>query len=347
MASVLDFLFEGKPPPSITSSVTSQTNLPDWYQDVLKGLITRSSSIAGEQYKGFTGPRVAGLNQQQTDAYGAIADQTANPVQNPAFAGAEAAYGDAGKTLPGEIGNYMSPYTSGVVDEIARLGNRNLMENILPGVTDDFIGQGGFGGKRNAEFLGRAVRDTQSDISGRQAAALESGYKTAGDFFNTDANRALNVGSGLTTLGGAQQSAVLKDAAAGEAAGQAQQAQQQKNLDVGYSDFLEQRDYPKNQADFLSNIIRGLPSQTSSNTTTTGPQAGLQYQPSPLAAISGSTAGLAALLGLGKAKGGLMHLKKGGVVAPMRLPAPRKEPQRRVPMAKPKLSGLSYIEKAA
>lgn len=315
MASVLDFLFEGKPPPSVSSNVTTQTNLPDWYQDVLRGLITKSSSIAGEKYQGYTAPRVAPLTDMQNQAYGQIGDQLDNPVQDPAFQGAQAAFGEAGKQFPDEVGRYMSPYQSGVVDEIARLGTRNLTENILPKVTDDFISQGGFGGSRNADFLGRAVRDTQMDITGKQAQYLDEGYKTAGNLFNQDASRAATVGTGLSNLGTAQQGAVLKDAAAGEAAGQAQQLQTQKNLDVAHGDFVEQRDFGKGQADFLSNIIRGLPSNTSTSQTTSGPQAGLQYQPSPLAAIAGSSAGLAALLGLGKKKGGLIHLAKGGAVS--------------------------------
>lgn len=336
MASVLDFLFEGKPPPSVTSSVTTQQNLPDWYQDVLRGLITKSSSIAGEKYQGFTGPRVAPLTELQNKSYGQIGDQLNNPVQDPAFTGANAAFTGASETFPDAVSRYQSPYNSAVVDEIARLGTRNLTENILPAVTDDFIGQGGFGGSRNAEFLGRAVRDTQADITGKQAQYLDEGFKTAGNLFNQDASRLATVGTGLSNLGTAQQSAALKDAAAGEAAGQAQQAQTQKNLDIGYQDFLEQREYPKSQADFLSNIIRGLPTQTSSTQTTSGPQAGLQYQPSPLAAIAGSSAGLAALLGLGKKKGGLVHLKKGGSVPKM--PIKSRSTDLRMPR-----SGLSYV----
>ncbi len=84
---------------------------------------------------------------------------------------------------------YMSPYTTGVTNEIARLGNRNLQENVLGAVNDSFIGSGGFGSSRNAEMIGRAMRDAQADISGKQAMALESGYNTALQGFQTDQAR--------------------------------------------------------------------------------------------------------------------------------------------------------------
>jgi len=30
-------------------------------------------------------------------------------------------------------------------------------------------------------------------------------------------------------------------------------------LDTGYQDFINQRDYPKNQISYMSNILRGVP----------------------------------------------------------------------------------------
>ena len=52
---------------------------------------------------------------------------------------------------------------------------------------------------------------------------------------------------------------------------------QQTALDIGYTDFLGERDYPKEQLGFVSNIIRGAP--FGQKTTSVGqiPQA----QPAP------------------------------------------------------------------
>ncbi|MCA3698926.1 MAG: hypothetical protein IOB84_03925, partial [Brevundimonas sp.] len=98
------------------------------------------------------------------------------------------------------VGDYMSPYTSRVVDEIARRGGRNLTENLLPGVNATFTGAGQFASDRHHEFTNRAVRDANESILGQQSQALESGYKTAGDLFGQDQNRMLtgaNIGGNL------------------------------------------------------------------------------------------------------------------------------------------------------
>lgn len=95
----------------------------------------------------------------------------------------------ASQTAPSALSAYMSPYQSGVVDEIGRLGSRNLTENILPKINDTFIGSGQFGSDRNANTIGKAIRDTSRDIAGQQSAALQAGYGQAGQLFTSDANR--------------------------------------------------------------------------------------------------------------------------------------------------------------
>lgn len=102
-------------------------------------------------------------------------------------------YGDqAAEGFPQHVNEYMSPYTQRVVDEIARLGGRNLEENLLPKVNDVFTGAQ-FGRKGHADFTARTVRDSGANILGEQARALESGYKTAADIFGQDQARRLGL----------------------------------------------------------------------------------------------------------------------------------------------------------
>jgi len=65
--------------------------------------------------------------------------------------------------------------------------------------------------------------------------------------------------------------------------GQAQQAQQQAGLDVGYNNFLQQRSYedPRSRVQFMSDIIRGAPSGSQTMSETYTPP------PSPLQTIAG------------------------------------------------------------
>ena len=116
--------------------------------------------------------------------------ETASSVM-PWAQGAQDAMGGAaqGWTDPGTVSKYMSPYTTQVVDNIARLGKRNWEDNIMPGVNSSMIGSGQFGSTRNADILGRAGVNAANDITGQQSTALQAGYQGAAGIFANDANR--------------------------------------------------------------------------------------------------------------------------------------------------------------
>ena len=107
----------------------------------------------------------------------------------------------ASQSLPGSVGNYMSPYTDSVVNRIAQLGQRNLTENLLPQVNSTFTGAGQFGSTRNADFTNRALRDSNESILGQQASALQSGYTQAQNTALTDLQRQAQLGQLTQQLG--------------------------------------------------------------------------------------------------------------------------------------------------
>ena len=47
----------------------------------------------------------------------------------------------------------------------------------------------------------------------------------------------------------------------------ANQAQEQQLLDIGYSDFLSERDFPRQQLGYLSGIMHGVPVSPQSETS--------------------------------------------------------------------------------
>ena len=69
-------------------------------------------------------------------------------------------------------------------------------------------------------------------------------------------------------MGTAQQAADLQRAQAQQRSAAPQQAFQQQVMDQRYADFLRQRDYPKEQLDFYSRMVRGLPGDTKSTMST-------------------------------------------------------------------------------
>lgn len=126
----------------------------------------------------------------------------------------------AAQTSAQDIGQFMNPYNEAVTSQIARLGARNLSENLLPNVSDAFVRAGQFGGTRMGEFGARAVRDTQEAILAQQAQALQSGYGQAVSAAQQEAARQAQLASTAGGLGSAQQQALLSAGQALAGAGQ-------------------------------------------------------------------------------------------------------------------------------
>jgi hypothetical protein len=131
----------------------------------------------------------------------------------------------AGRSSVPYIQDFMNPYTQNVTDQIAKLGARNLSENLLPSVSDSFIKAGQFGGTRMGEFGSRALRDTQDSILGQQSTALQQGYGQALGAAQNEATRLGQLASTAGNLGQQQQQAYLT-AAQQTGSLTAQQAQQ-------------------------------------------------------------------------------------------------------------------------
>lgn len=355
---ILDFLFQGSPPQSVTTYGETTTDLPTWYSDYTQGLISRANAIAAEPYQAYSQPRIAPLDYGQTQAYNktfglegqykptmdaaiysatqgglgsalgqaqpyfqraesynpytsaapllgeasnylrqqvgdtsalaqpyfgqasslvgtgtqgtaglaspflnlasqqtgqagqAVAGQAApylttaaqqtgqagqavaglaNPYLQQASAGTTVAgmADTAGLASPymqqagalaargaqtglGGIEEYMNPYQEQVVNRIGELGQRNLRENLLPEIQDRAIAAGQFGGSRQGEAIGRALRDVQESTLAAQSQALQQGYTQAGQQQAADRARQLQAAQQQAQFG--QQAAGLSAA---------------------------------------------------------------------------------------------------------------------------------------
>lgn len=304
MSGFLDFLFEGKAPPQATSYSSTSANLPDWWQAYTQGLISRANAIAAmpfEQYAGNRPPRVAGFTNDQTNAFQLTRNNTGMWQPN-AFAASGALASAATPFSQSTFDQFKSPYLEGVTNRIAQLGARNLSENLLPGVNDTFTKGGQFGSSRHADFTNRALRDTQEAILGKQAETLQAGQDAAMRAYESAMGRTAAAGQQLGALAQTQQNLGLRDAAALEAVGQTQQGLNQRNMDAANQDYLEKRDYNRNNIAFMNAAIRGLQAPTTTTTVGTAPAG--NFQPSPLAQIAGVGAGLGALGNMMRARGG-------------------------------------------
>jgi len=66
---MLDFLFQGSPPASVTTYGETTSNVPTWYSDYTQGLISKANAIAAEPYQPYNQARIAAFDPLQTQAY--------------------------------------------------------------------------------------------------------------------------------------------------------------------------------------------------------------------------------------------------------------------------------------
>ena len=211
-----------------TGSSAVSNDLPEWYKTYTQNLASSATALANANNAApLPAGSVAGFNPTQkaafdavtanqgawqpgmqtaTDLSGQIAptaakfiDYAQGAVAGPAMTtgdaiqpwaqGAQDAASGSAATWDQNYQKYMNPYTSEVVDNIARLGKRNWEDTIMPGVNSSMIGSGQFGSTRNADILTRAGLSANQDILGQQSNALQSGYTTGANIFGADANR--------------------------------------------------------------------------------------------------------------------------------------------------------------
>lgn len=310
----LDFLFEGRPPPSTTTYGSSTTDMPKWLSDYTQGLIGRANSIAGEGYQAYGGPRLAGLtpDQERSMAITRQASGNYNPLMTSATGAAQGALGAAqpylaaaGRTFPGAAQEYMDPYIENVINRGSQLATRTLNEDFMPAVARQFGAAGAT--PRSTQMrrtVDQGVRDLTEGLNAQNQAALSGAYTNAGQMFGQDATRMGALGQTVGSLGlqSAQtqgalaetgQALALRDAASQAAVGETLQRDEQQSLDLARSDFEAQRDYPRQNVDWMSNVIRGVPAAQVTTSSNYGPANA--YQPSPLAQVGSLATGVAGI----------------------------------------------------
>lgn len=293
-----------------TNTTQVETVLPEWYTQYAKDILSKATSATAQPYTPYGAPRIAGFSPEQEEAFSGFKSSMGayQPYLQAASRGLQAGTGSF--TAPGVASQYMNPYTQNVVAGIGAAAGRNLYENILPQVNRTFIGGGTFGGSRSAEFTARAIRDANAAALTAQNEALQKGYTSGMEQFNTEQNRLITASPYMAALGTQAQEQRNLDLAGLEQIGSQRQQLGQRSADLAYQDFLNQQQYPYEQVQRLA-AIGGQPSAQGSGTvSTTAPR------PSTTGQVLGAITGGIGLLGATGAfgKSGWLGLKDGGDV---------------------------------
>ena len=217
---------------------------------------------------------------------------------------------------------YMSPYQSNVTDIAVREAERKAAMDKSAGALGS-ISRGTFGGARQALLQAEQGRNAMQTIGDIRAKGQQEAFVNAQTQFERDQARRMQAAqlgqqaqqfqaglgkdiglagmmAGIDTsgklgaLGTAEQTANLERLKAQAATEGEKQALQQQINDMKYQQFQEQKDFQKNQLEYLSAILRGNAGALGSTQ--------VQYTPQPSTASQIASLGLSGLA-LSKALG--------------------------------------------
>jgi hypothetical protein len=267
--------------PDVTQKDTTATTSPDYYTNLMSGL-----SSAGVQ--AMQNPnQIAPLTAMQNTGYAQV--PTAAGAYQPGLTTAEQTAKTAAAGAAPQINSFMNPYTTNVVDEMARLQQQNVQRNLMPQLKAGFVGSGALGSQRYANAMGQTASDLQSNLTGQQYGALSAGYKSAVDQALQNVQNQTQAGQLQGNLAEKEQSLGLTGAGALTKAGAEQQAYQQSLIDA-----------PLKTATNASALLRGYQAPSTVTSTKTGPLTSAYYQGSPLSQTLGIGASIGAGLGTTK-----------------------------------------------
>lgn len=275
-----------------TTSTVSQQTIPSELVPYYQNLMNRAQNASTTTYTPYGGQRIADFSNQQLQAQNLANNNTTNYQGNLQSANQQATL--AGQQFPdADMSKYMNPYLQNTLN----LQNADLTRNFNIAQNDrdaKAARSGAFGGGRGFLENGAASDALQRQQAMNTAQGYQNAWNTGLSQFNQDRTNAGQNAQLQTNLGQAAQNMNNTAISGLNQAGAAVQGQQQTSLNTAYQDFLNQRDWTKNQIGWQSDIVHGLNSTahdvTQQNAAT--PPTGL----SQLAQIGTAAAGVGKLL---------------------------------------------------
>lgn len=326
---------------SAPATQTQVTDLPEWAKPTAERTLAKTEALTSDRpyqsygqwatQKGFDPTQVAGfsgLQQQAFQGAGQLQPSGATDL-GMGLAGTAAARAlgtgynpyQAGQ-FADQAGMYMSPFIQQALEPQMREARRQseIQRNMDQARA---VGQGAFGGSRQAIVEAERQRNLGTQLGDIQSRGLQSAFDQARQQFNTEQqlreqSRQYGAGLGLQGLQTALQGAGQLGQLGGQQFGQqkeaiglqsqmgAQQQQlEQARINALMQDYAAQQKYPYQQLEFMSNILRGTPMGTV--------QTLYGAQPSPISQLAGAGTALYAANRAGMfAEGGEVSSSKGG-----------------------------------
>ena len=279
-----------RPPSQPTEQNITQTSLPDYYEPYATRLIQRAEAESKRGYQPYEGQRLASENAD-TAASRALARQVAgSPIAgfDQATAGTTTAMNRALQGIgfqsqdfdSAQAQKYMDPYLQNVLD-VQKQAAITDFDRAQAARDASAVQAGAFGGSRGAVQQALAAEGLQDKLAEITATGRQKAFEQAQRQFGADrdarmaaerlglgaADALTQQGAQLAQLGEKARAGDIESAQLLEKIAKDRQAREQAGLDLSYEDFVRQRDFPKEQLQFYSSILRGIPVQPSTETT--------------------------------------------------------------------------------
>ena len=255
--------------PTNTATLPSQSTagtLSGWAAPYVTDLLGKGMAYSSMDFTPYSGELAAGPSQLQSQAFQGIAGLT-TPSKGPM----DVFTGDV-------VSRYMNPYVSAVVNPQIREAQRQAEIQRIQNA-NKLVGAGAFGGSRQAIMEAEGQRNLQTLLSDITGKGYSAAYENAQNQFERDR------GYGLQALAQQQQ------------AGEAQRGIEQQGLTADYEQYMRQFNYPKEQLQLQSDLLKNIPEKALTTSNVFG------VAPSMLSKLMAAGSGIMGLLNQANALG--------------------------------------------
>lgn len=227
---------------------SSQSTLSEWAGPYVTGMLGQAQALSQLPYQTYQGPMTAGPSSLQQQYFGGLGSLGFPSRLGQSFMGQQT---DAmGKPVVNPMGQpitnasaYMNPYMQQVLQpQLQAMQRQADIQKSQLGA--QLAKSGAFGGARAGLMGSQLASDLMRQQQQATGQAYGQAFQQAMQQFNTEQQQAQQLANMLAGAGATQRDI------------------EQQGITADYNEFLQQRDYPMKQVQFLQSMLQGLPIST-------------------------------------------------------------------------------------
>ena len=257
------------------SATGTESSLSTWVGPYVTDMLSKGWAQSYEPYQAYSGPLTAGESAMQQQAFSGLAN-LAVPTERMGT------YTPQVFTDPGVAQQYMSPYLQAALEpQLAEARRQAQVQRVQNAAR--LTQAGAFGGGRQAVMESELDRNLLRNLADITGQGYQQAYTQGLGQFNTEQDRQRAAQAAINEYG-------LNVLQRQENAGQVQRDIEQAGVTADMQQFLEERDFPYKQVQYMQSLLQGLPVEAS-NTN--------YAEPSYLTQLLGGGADITSLLSQG------------------------------------------------